>query len=281
MRRRYRVKITTPGYVVIGLTLAVALAAINTGNNLLYLATSALLALMSVSGVLSVANLGFIEVDIESPEMVFARSPAPFRFRVRGPVWPCFFIRIETPYGSARVMHVRREQVITGWLTFQRRGKVHMQEVWLSSGFPLGLFRRKRRIEVETEVLVLPHPTPGRVNRLVEDKDGGYSRAGREGEEELKGVREYREGDKKSRIAWMAFARRGFPMVKEFEGTGGSRVFVRVGEISEDAVERAAWNILRLSEEGYEVGLILPEKRIPAGRGTEHIKRMLEELALA
>src|SRR5215472_7672214 len=66
-------KVTREGLVYIGGILVVALAALNTGNNLLFMVLACLLAGMLISGFLSRVVLGGVEVRLELPEHIFAR----------------------------------------------------------------------------------------------------------------------------------------------------------------------------------------------------------------
>src|SRR3981189_3723490 len=61
-------------FVVIGLDVA----AINTGNNLLYLLVSLLLSLIVVSGVLSEQSMRGVHLEAEIPEEIHAGAPALF-----------------------------------------------------------------------------------------------------------------------------------------------------------------------------------------------------------
>ena len=83
MSRRYQVKITASGYIYIVVTILISVAAINTGNNLLYIISSLMLALMAISGIASLFNLFFIEISLRPPEEVFAGIPARFSLRAR------------------------------------------------------------------------------------------------------------------------------------------------------------------------------------------------------
>ena len=62
--------------VVIGL----GVAAVNTGNNLLYLLVSLLLALIIVSGVLSEQSMRGLELIAVDPEEIYAGHPAVFGY---------------------------------------------------------------------------------------------------------------------------------------------------------------------------------------------------------
>jgi len=81
--RRFRVKISLPGIVFILLTLILGGAAVNTGNNLLYLITSLMLALMGLSGMVSLVNLLGLSLDISPPQEVYAGQRALFSLSVK------------------------------------------------------------------------------------------------------------------------------------------------------------------------------------------------------
>ncbi len=69
---RMEYKVTRQGWVyVIGIIL-VALAALNTGNNLLFLILASLIASILMSGILSSITLAGIELRLQLPEHIFA-----------------------------------------------------------------------------------------------------------------------------------------------------------------------------------------------------------------
>ena len=65
MANRYHARITSSGYVYILITVVISVAAVNTGNNLLYLISSIMLALMFISG------LSSLEVALEKREWMW------------------------------------------------------------------------------------------------------------------------------------------------------------------------------------------------------------------
>src|SRR5271165_5846649 len=66
-------KVTREGLVYLVGIFVVALAALNTGNNLLFMVLASLLAGLLISGLLSRVVLGGIDVRLELPEHIFAR----------------------------------------------------------------------------------------------------------------------------------------------------------------------------------------------------------------
>jgi len=82
--------------------LLLGFSAVNTGNNLLFLVVSALLAFMSITGLAGMLNLQKIYPELLSPIEVFAGTPAPFRLRLNNSkgYLPSFLIRVETASGD-------------------------------------------------------------------------------------------------------------------------------------------------------------------------------------
>ena len=85
------------GYDMAALAGAViGIAALNTGNNLLYIVVAALLSAILVSGIASALVLRQLELEINLPEHVFAGKPLLARILVRNrSQWlPSFSIRV-------------------------------------------------------------------------------------------------------------------------------------------------------------------------------------------
>lgn len=75
LRQSFDYEITRAGIVYVLVTLIIAIAALNTGNNLLYIVVAAMLAAILVSGYVSAWVLRDLELDIRLPEHVFAGRP--------------------------------------------------------------------------------------------------------------------------------------------------------------------------------------------------------------
>ena len=67
--------VTRAGIVYVLVTLVIGIAALNTGNNLLYIVVAAMLASILVSGSVSAWVLRYLELDVHLPEHVFAGRP--------------------------------------------------------------------------------------------------------------------------------------------------------------------------------------------------------------
>ncbi len=215
--RRWRpprkLKLTREGKYFIGVTFGVGFAAINTGNNLLYLLLGMLLSLIVVSGVmseLSLRDLGVVRrlppraqvgrahlVEIEvfnhkhripsyaiEIEDLRAGQPADKR---------CFFLKISPR--STQVAAYRR--------TPARRGRDKHIGFRVATRFPFGLFEKSREITAQGDLIIYPAvdpvtlPSDGRGERL-----GGATALGRGTGDEVLGVRPMREGDDPRDIYW-------------------------------------------------------------------------------
>ena len=96
LRESFDYDVTRAGIVYVLITLVIGIAALNTGNNLLYIVVAAMLAAIVVSGYVSALVLHSLELDVRLPEHVFAGRPLLGRIVLRNPrrVLPSFSIRV-------------------------------------------------------------------------------------------------------------------------------------------------------------------------------------------
>lgn len=92
-------EMTRAGLVYVAITVLIGIAAINTGNNLLYIVVASLLSAILVSGIASALVLRGLELDVHLPEHVYAGRPMIARLMLRNlSSWmPSFSIRIAPP----------------------------------------------------------------------------------------------------------------------------------------------------------------------------------------
>ncbi len=83
MRVRIDYKLTREGIAFIVLIFVLAIAGLNTGNNLLYMVLASLLAAILMSGFLSMAVLTGVGLEVMLPDHVFARRAVPARITLR------------------------------------------------------------------------------------------------------------------------------------------------------------------------------------------------------
>lgn len=117
LRESFDYDVTRAGIIYALVTLVIGIAALNTGNNLLYIVVAAMLAAILVSGVVSAWVLRWLELDVRLPEHVFAGRPVAGRIVLRNP-------RRFLPSFSIRVVSTRK-----------RRKKPHKQWQWEPTTF--------------------------------------------------------------------------------------------------------------------------------------------------
>jgi len=98
LRQTFHYEVTRAGVVYVLVTLVIGIAALNTGNNLLYIVVAAMLAAILVSGVVSALVLRGLELEVRLPEHVFAGRAVIGRIILRNArrILPSFSIRVVT-----------------------------------------------------------------------------------------------------------------------------------------------------------------------------------------
>lgn len=96
LRESIDYQVNRTGIVYVLVTLVLCIAALNTGNNLLYLIVAAMLSAILVAGVVSAIDLRKLELDVRLPQHVFAGRVVLGRILVRNPrrYLPSFSIRV-------------------------------------------------------------------------------------------------------------------------------------------------------------------------------------------
>lgn len=281
-----KVKINRSGSIFIGATIFLGVAAANTGNNLLYIVVSSMLAMMLISGISSILNIKGIEVRLIPPPEVYAGSKSSFRVIVRKRFsLPSFLVKI-----SSVVDEIIFPLIDAKWrenkldFLFLKRGRVDKVSINLSSDFPLGMFVRFVEVELNLSFVVFPKPIPANfVLDSSEKEDRGIAdRAVIKGYEEVKSIRKY-AGEPMKLVHWKVSAKKGKLMVKEMVEEEERSVVLSLDMVDGDIETRLSkltFMVLRLMDEGCSVGLKLKDREIPPGRGDHHKRLLLRELAL-
>jgi uncharacterized protein (DUF58 family) len=169
-------------------------------------------------------------------------------------------------------------------VTLERRGRIRIDRVQLSTSFPFGLFRAWTYAHLTLDVLAWPVPR-GRREPPAEATTGGQTPSvHRAGDEEWAGLREFRSGDSPRQVAWAAFARGRGLLVKMYESPAAHhRQFDLAtapgGNLEARLEQLAAW-IVEAHARGERYGLTLGGTQIAPNAGSEHRKRCLDALAL-
>jgi uncharacterized protein (DUF58 family) len=108
LRDAFDYDVTRVGIVYVAIVLVIGIAALNTGNNLLYIVVASMLAAILVSGFASAVVLRDLELDVRLPEHVFAGRPMLGRIVLRNP-------RRWLPSFSVNVVPVKKDSAGKHW----------------------------------------------------------------------------------------------------------------------------------------------------------------------
>lgn len=293
---------TRAGWLFFALTLGVGFAALNTGNNLLYLVFSFLLGFLVLSGVLSEAALRRIEVRRRLPREIFAGTPVPVGLEVENDQRrvSSYAIVVEDlagddlhdalPLGRVFVLRLgpgaRQQRAYL--LTAPERGPLRLAGYRISTRFPFGLFLKSLLLEAPAETLVYPALDPlraaafGSGGRSLGETRSLYPGHGTE----AAGLRDFRPGDSARSVHWRASARRGLLLVRDREREERPELEVRLrtrgrepGNAFEASVRLAASEVVAHLDAGFRVGLASDGERIRPAEGPSHRARLLTFLA--
>ena len=225
-------RIEKSGWFIIGTALVFGIAAVNSGNNILYLAEALLLGLIIASGQISRRGLRAIRVELIPPDPPHARRLTKIRVRLTNISKLWFLIGLDLQVTWERIQpeesHPHREtagyevhrtiifpgdrrKINLAW-SFNHRGIYRLKRLSIGTRGPFGWFYRQGFWNFPFDVVVYPEPLSettfeffwnafeSHPTRLAFHDPSG---------DEFYGLRDYTAGDSIRRIHWASSARRG------------------------------------------------------------------------
>src|ERR1700687_4464061 len=235
-------KITREGWLYILGIILISLAALNTGNNLLFLILASLIAIILMSGILSSITLSGVAMRLLLPEHIFAGQP------VRGSIelenekltLPSFSLRVEavtaknsppaalleTPvYFPYLPKRGRAQQTVP--ISFPARGVYRQDAFRIVTRFPFGFLQKSHRVELRTEALVYPSVEPTQeFFEILPGLQGALESLPKGRGQDLYALPDYVPTDSARHVHWKASARLGSLMVREFTREDDCRVLL-------------------------------------------------------
>ena len=304
---------TSGGGVFLIIIVVVGFAAWNTGNNLLFLVFSLLVSTLFVGWIAARSSLRDLTVSARFPDHIFAAEPAPVIVTLRNTkrVLPSFSILVEArgPSGETAKRRKRYAKRLLAYFSyvphraaaeqrveqlFPKRGHVLIDGFELSTRFPFGFFRRRRRLRARN-VDIIVYPKPEVISdelHLLPMYAGRIPSLRRGAGHDLFSMRDYQAQDDLRHIDWKATARSRRLTVREFTSEDERRITIVLdprlpgGAVDElkDRFERgvvlAASLLKHFVDERAEVRLVLGHEAGPFGSGVEQLYRCLKRLAL-
>jgi uncharacterized protein (DUF58 family) len=225
-------RVTTRGAVFLFLVLLIAASTFNTGNNLLVLVLSFLLAALLVSGMVSNLVLHGLRISLNLPDAIHAGQKAVALLTVHNEkrFLPSFALILRGKGSAAEgatdffskerhFPYLRAGSSLTSRLEcrFERRGVYPVSGFEIKTKFPFGFFYRGKELDAEGRITVYPalSDVRGLLRRFpflqgVEYPNRRGSGTG------LFNIRDYQWGDDTRFTHWKSTAKLSRPMVKEF-----------------------------------------------------------------
>jgi uncharacterized protein (DUF58 family) len=255
---------TLGGAIVLGLAVIVGFSAWNTGNNLLFLVLSFLIAAMIVGFIAGGICLKKLDVKMRFPEAIFAGEETSILVSLqnRKRLFPSYSVVAEVrgkereesiaandlrkllPRPIAERLakapivrrtldyfaHLPRNQVTESKVPhiFPTRGRFLIKDFELSTRFPFAFFRHRRRLPArETELLVFPKIEMHLPDLDEIPLDAGHLVANRRGSgQDLLALRDYQPNDDLRRVDWKATARSRGLIVREFSAEDDKKITI-------------------------------------------------------
>jgi uncharacterized protein (DUF58 family) len=239
---RIEYKVTKEGWIYVGSILLISLAALNTGNNLLFLILANLIAIILMSGILSSISLTGLTMRLELPQHIFAGQSVRALIELENEklTLPSFSLRVEGAKdehpGAAAVLDTpvyfpylpkkaRAQQSVP--ITFVRRGAYRQDAFRIVTRFPFGFLQKARRVELPTEALVYPTVEPTQeLFDVMGGLQGALESMSKGRGQDLYALRDYLPTDSARHVHWKASARLGSLMVREFTREDDCRVLL-------------------------------------------------------
>jgi uncharacterized protein (DUF58 family) len=272
------------------ITLLFGFAAVNTGNNLVFLIVSALLAFMAVSGVIGWMNIRGITIRVDLPDEAYCGIETLVgvtAVNTRGRL-PSFLLKVFVLGGTVDfdILNAGTEARSPLIYTFKERGEQAIPIVRLSSPFPINFFVRSRFIAADRRVKVFPEPrqclTPHRAGESGKSGDHPDLHKGYEGD--LIKIAEYTGGEPLKLVHWRISAKHEELKVKQLSSVSQNPIVLDIaampGRNMEENLSCAVYLINSLMRRGRPVGLRLKDNLFPPDITRGHRLRLLSELAI-
>jgi uncharacterized protein (DUF58 family) len=297
LRPPRRLRFTRPGWIVTGGSLVLGVAAIGTGNNLLFLLLGAVLGFIALSGWMSEQTLRGLEVRRRGPTLATAGEPARIAYEVGNGKrrLPSFAVEVGEAglVGRAWIPALAAGESATARAeqAWARRGVYPLGTVVVATSFPFGLFRKERDLDLPGEATVRPRtdrpvrePRPAGRRSLATDRALAGAVGGRG---DFRALRPFRSGDDPRDVHWRTTARVGEPVVREFERDRSRALWLCLdlrapeGDAAEAAAETLASLAAAAMRRGEVFALATGEARVAPGTGSAQLERVLDALARA
>lgn len=277
---------TRQGFVFFALLLAILFGSLNHNNNLGFLLTFLLGGLALVSIFYTYRNITGLSLLSAKTRPVFAGQAAQFVIQVKPPDRDQYGVTFYFDHGQKTTVNLtaKSKSFVTIPHETVGRGVLSPSQLYVSTTYPLGLFRSWSVLFVDASCLVYPKPISGPmvIDHSVRGEEN-EGETGGEGVDDFAGLGVYQPGVPLQRISWKTYSRGQGLYVKEFEGQQGSTLYfdpdVLGGKDLEFKLSRISHMILKAEAMHISYGLKIGGRIIEPGLGGSHKRNCLRALA--
>jgi uncharacterized protein (DUF58 family) len=289
------VRFTRIGVIYLITTVILAISAINTGNNALYIGVALMLGSLLLSGFASKGGLKHLHADVGALGDVWAGRNARGTLTLRNDsrLWNVRDVVLTSDALAEPVLVplVRRRQSVTidAAFLFRKRGLAHVNAIDSYTRYPFGFFLKKRRLRLTSEVVVYPRLLGDATSGRFRATSGDQTTANRPGpSSEIHSFREYARGDSLRHVHWKKSASLGRWIMKQTDAEAAKSVHVVIDpylpkgaseESFDELVSEAATFVYHAAEAGCDVTMSLPRATYRA-RERETVSPLYRALAL-
>lgn len=282
---------TKEGLIYLSLTLFVGFAAINTGNNLLYLTFGMMLSFIIISGIISMFNLARIDVDFNVPKDVYALNPTNLVFNLTNnkPFLPSYSLTIDLNGKKTFVPYLPRRQKYKAYLRyiFNKRGWNSIPDATITTTFPFGFFKKGITIDLgQKEVLVYPKIEKVDISTEYLKENSGETEIERKGfGTDLRSIKDFNSGENPKYIHWKLSAKKSKLMMREMQDEESETVTLQFnptknsGELERQIIHISSL-LIELLNKNYLVDFVSPQKTYPHNQMGNPPRNVLTYLAL-
>lgn len=267
------------------LILLLLLIAFVYGNNLVYLLAFLLASVFIVTILHSFNSLAGLVLQKGSCKPVFAGESAGFTLLINNPGGGerhGLEIMLEKPVEIE--LTARAKTSVLLYSSTRKRGWHQAGKVIVSSRFPLGLFRAWSPLRFDFKMLVYPKPATQESPFPDSSSPDGGQGAGKKGNEDFYGVKEYQAGDAIKHIHWKAMAKGQGVYSKQYSSDSGADLWLDYAltqghDVEERLSQLCRW-IISAERANLCYGFRLPGLTLEPANGQRHYRQCLEALAL-
>ncbi|MEM6885647.1 MAG: DUF58 domain-containing protein [Verrucomicrobiota bacterium] len=284
----------TPQFkILVVLCLFMLWASINYQNNGAYFVLFLLVSLVVTSCFMAWVNLRRLNITCQSEVDAFCDSELSLALHVENTgnrLMEALHVEIadwELLEATEEIEFVEPGSALTHRLTIptEQRGRYRVQEIVVSSCFPIGFWRSEKRFPVDVTLTVYPKPAgdqpwPEDTEPDESHQDEFSSHSG----DHFAGHRAYQPGESQRHVDWKAFSRGKGMLIKDYRGGGSGCVRFDMSAMSGGDVEQKLSQLTRWVVQAFrdnvDFVLALPDGQMGPARGQRHYEACLRALAV-